>query len=331
MSGFRDIVGHEEIIAHMQGAIRTGRISHAYILDGEPLSGKKTLAEAFAMALLCEGGEDACGTCASCRKVRGHNHPDLLYVQHEKPDTITVGEIRRQLTGSAAIKPYSSRYKIYIVDEAHKMNVQAQNALLKTLEEPPSYVVILLLTANAQSLLPTVRSRCVTLRLRAIPDDKIQKLLMERFHVPDYKAAQCAAFAMGNAGRAADLAASGEFEELKRILTGQMQRIARTRDSELAGLAGELSDYGDYTDEYLDMLLFWFRDTAVCKYTNGGVRLLYAKEEKTLRMQAAALDDAGLSGIFTHIEDARRRLRANGNRELVLTLLYLDIREALAS
>ena len=335
MPGFRDIIGHEEIIAHLKGVIRSERISHAYILDGAPQSGKKMLAEAFAMTLLCEQRDadtgDACGQCPVCRKIRSRNHPDVLYLRHEKPNTISVGDVREQIGDSIAIRPYSSRYKIYIVDEAEKMNVQAQNALLKTLEEPPSYAVLLLLTAHADSFLPTIRSRCVTLRLRTIREDRITGLLTERYQIPSYEAKRCAAFAMGNAGRAVYLASSQEFQELVRIVTGQMERIAKTRDGELALFADELAEYRDYTDEYLDLLLFWFRDVMLCKYTGGHPRLLFDKQKETLYAQAESADDAGLSGIFTSIERARRRIGANVNRELTLELLLLDIKEALAA
>lgn len=335
MPGFRDIIGHEEIIAHLKGAIRTERVSHAYILDGAPQAGKKMLAEAFALSLLCEQRDentgDACGQCPVCKKILGRNHPDILYVQHEKPNTISVGDVREQIGDTAAIRPYSSRYKIYIMDEAEKMNVQAQNALLKTLEEPPYYVVILLLTTNADSFLPTIRSRCVTLRLRTIREDKIIRFLTERYQVPPSEAEKYAAFAMGNAGRAVYLAESQEFHALCRILTGQMRRIGETRDGDLASFVEELADYKDYTGDYLDLLLFWFRDAAVCKYAEESVRLLFAEEEKELYAQAKRLDDAGLSGIFASIEKARRRIAANVNRELTLELLLLDIKGALTA
>lgn len=112
--------------------------------------------------------------CHSCKQAAGKNQPDIIYVSHEKPNTISVDDIRTQLNNDIVIKPYSSKHKIYIVDEAEKMNQQAQNALLKTIEEPPAYAVILLLTTNAESFLPTILSRCVTLNLKAVPDEKIK-------------------------------------------------------------------------------------------------------------------------------------------------------------
>ena len=134
---------------------------------------------------------------------------------HEKPNTISIDDIREQINNDIVIKPYSSKYKIYIVPDADMMSVQAQNALLKTIEEPPAYAVILLLTENAEILLPTIRSRCVMLKLRNIKDQLIKKYLMEQMEIPDYKADVCVAFAQGNMGRAIMLATSEHFNEIK--------------------------------------------------------------------------------------------------------------------
>ena len=136
MAGFKDIIGHKQIIEHLENAIKMDKVSHAYIFNGADKSGKKMLAEAFAMALQCENQENKpCMECRSCKQAMDHNQPDIIYVSHEKPNTIGVDDIRLQVNNDIVIKPYSSKYKIYIIDEAEKMNIQAQNALLKTIEE----------------------------------------------------------------------------------------------------------------------------------------------------------------------------------------------------
>ena len=205
MAGFKDIVGNEQIIEHLQNAISMGKVSHAYIINGPQLSGKMMIAEAFARALQCEKeGTDGCGECKSC-----HQADD------QKPNNISVDDIRTQLNNDIVIKPYSSKYKIYIVDEAEKMNQQAQNALLKTIEEPPAYAVIMLLTTNADSFLQTIRSRCITLNMKSVKDEVIKAYLMNEKHIPDYQADISAAFAQGIVGKAVKLASSDEFNELK--------------------------------------------------------------------------------------------------------------------
>lgn len=138
MAGFHDIIGHEKIKEHLQKAIGYQRVSHAYILSGEEGMGRKTIAKAFAMTLLCEKhGTEPCMECHSCKQFLSGNHPDVIWVTHEKPASIGVDDVRIQINDTVSIRPYSSPYKIYLVDEAEKMTVQAQNALLKTIEEPP--------------------------------------------------------------------------------------------------------------------------------------------------------------------------------------------------
>ena len=185
-------------------------------LPGEKGAGKKTVAEAFAAALQCESSQDRpCGVCHSCRQAAGGNHPDIITVTHEKLTSIGVEDVRSSLWGICRSGLIMGRYKVYIVPEAEKLTVQAQNALLKTIEEPPSYAVVLLLTDNEQILLDTIRSRCVLLQMKPVPDEQVKEYLMEHIQVPDYQADICVAFAQGNIGKAVRLASSEDFNLIK--------------------------------------------------------------------------------------------------------------------
>ena len=133
MGGFKDVIGHNEIIEYIQNAVKMDKVSHAYIMNGQKGSGKKMLADLFARTLQCEGeGVEPCGECRSCKQADGNNQPDIIKVTHEKPNSISVDDIRTQVNNDILIKPYSSKYKIYIIPEADKMTVQAQNCLLYT-------------------------------------------------------------------------------------------------------------------------------------------------------------------------------------------------------
>ena len=115
MVGFKDVIGHEHLIEHLQSAIAMGKVSHAYIFDGEKGAGKNFLADIFAATLQCErAGSEPCGECTSCKQADGRNHPDIIRISHEKPNTISVDDIRQQLCGDIMIKPYKGPYKIYI-------------------------------------------------------------------------------------------------------------------------------------------------------------------------------------------------------------------------
>lgn len=328
MAGFEDIVGHEQIIEHLKNAISMGKVSHAYILNGPDLSGKKMLADAFARALQCEENDPAgCGKCKSCKQAEDYNQPDIIYVQHEKPNLIGVDDIRAQLNNSIAIKPYSSKYKVYIVDEAEKMNQQAQNALLKTIEEPPAYGIILLLTTNADSFLPTILSRCITLNIKTVKDEIIKNYLMTEKGIPDYQADICTAFAQGNVGKAIKLASSDEFKELKASAVQLMKRIDDIELYELGGAVKQITDYKLEIQDYFDLMMIWFRDVLYMKATNDANNLIFKDEVYDIKKQAAKHSYNGIEVILEALEKAKIRLNANVNFDLTIELLLLTIKE----
>lgn len=328
MAGFADIIGHNQIVDHLKNAIRMGKVSHAYILNGESNAGKMMLAEAFAMALQCEAGkEESCMNCRSCHQAAEHNQPDIIYLTHEKPNVISVDDIRHQLNNDIVIKPYSSKYKIYIVDEAEKMNPQAQNALLKTIEEPPAYAVILLLTTNADAFLPTILSRCITLNLKSVNEDLIKEYLMRKYQIPDYQADVCAAFAQGNVGKAIQLASSGEFNELKAEALSVVKKLEDMDLYELNGCIKQINDYKSKISEYFDLLTLWFRDVLYMKATNDVNNLIFKDEVYDIKKQAAKRSYAGIGNILQALEQSRVRLNANVNFDLVIELLLLTIKE----
>lgn len=339
MAGFKEILGHEQLIEHLQNAIATDKVSHAYILNGPDLSGKMMLAEAFAQTLQCEknaalsaegqlsGRPEPCMECRSCKQAEGRNQPDILYLRHDKPNTITVDDIRNQVNNDIVIKPYSSRYKIYIIDEAEKMNVQAQNALLKTIEEPPAYAVILLLTTNAESFLPTILSRCVLLNLKAVPDEKIREYLMRQYQIPDYQADVCVAFAQGTVGKAIRLASSERFGELK---AAALQLIRRLDDIDLYEMGEAVKQIGEYKleiSDYFELMVVWYRDVLIYKATKDVNSLIFKDEVYEIKRKAERSSYNGLEQIIKALHKAQIRLNANVNFDLVLELLLLTIKE----
>lgn len=328
MAGFKDIIGHKQIIEHLENAIQMDKVSHAYIFNGPDKSGKMMLSEAFAMALQCENQENKpCMECHSCKQAMDHNQPDIIYVSHEKPNTIGVDDIRTQVNNDIVIKPYSSKYKIYIIDEAEKMNIQAQNALLKTIEEPPAYAVILLLTTNADSFLPTILSRCITLNLKAVKSDVIKTYLMDQYQIPDYQADVCAAFAQGNVGKAIQLASSDDFNELKASALQLLKRLDDIELYEMTAAVKQISDYKLQINDYFDLMMIWFRDILYMKATNDVNGLIFKDEVYDIKKQAAKRSYNGVEAILEALSKAKLRLNANVNFDLVIELLLLTIKE----
>ena len=306
MAGFKAILGHEQIIEHLQNAVTMDKVSHAYIINGPDKSGKMMLAEAFAQTLECEKLEDVvknaaqpsdvepCMECHSCKQAMTKNQPDIIYVRHEKPNTISVDDIRTQVNNDIVIKPYSSRYKIYMIDEAEKMNEQAQNALLKTIEEPPAYAILILLTTNAAAFLPTILSRCV---------------------------------AQGNVGKAIQLASSEEFNELKGAV---LQLIKRLRDIDLYEMTEAVKQIATYKlsiNDYFDLMMVWYRDVLLFKATGDVNGLIFKDEVYDIKRQAEKSSYSGIETILEALRKAQIRLNANVNFDLTMELLLLTIKE----
>lgn len=207
------------------------------------------------------------------------------------------------------------------------MTVQAQNAILKTLEEPPEYVVVLLLTTNVNSLLPTIVSRCVVLNMKPVADSLVRKYLMEQLQVPDYKADICVAFARGNIGKAKLLASSEDFENVKAEAVSLLKYIQDMELNEILAAIKKINDYKLEVSDYLDIIAVWYRDVLLFKATSDANHLVFREEIQTLRKIAGRCSYEGIESVIEALEKAKSRLKANVNFELTMELLMLEIKE----
>lgn len=329
MSKFKDIVGQEQLKEHLENAIRLNKVSHAYIINGERSSGKEFIAKTFAAALQCENRNDTepCEECHSCKQAQSGNHPDIIFISHEKPNTISVDDIRSQINGDVAIKPYSGPKKIYIMNEGEKMTVQAQNALLKTLEEPPEYAVIIILTSNVNAFLPTIISRCVVLNMKPVKDAQIKQFLMEEMEIPSYKADVCVAFARGNVGKARLLAKSEEFDKVKEEAITLLKYIGDMEIHEIVAAIKKINEYKFDVNDYMDILSIWYRDVLLFKATHDANHLIFREEIQYIRKVADKSTYEGIETIIDALEKSKQRLNANVNFDLTMELLLLTIKE----
>ena len=178
--GFEKLLGNEHIKANLEMSLEKGHISHFYLISGPEGSGKHTLADLLAAAILCQGAHKPCGSCTPCRKVREKVHPDYITIDDPEKKTVPV-DLIREARADIYIQPNESEHKIYLFPRAQDMGLPGQNALLKVLEEPPSYGVFILLTTNADALLPTVRSRCTELRMQPLPGNLLREILEQEY------------------------------------------------------------------------------------------------------------------------------------------------------
>lgn len=328
MANYSDIIGHEDIVKHFKNSIELGKVSHAYILNGEKGSGKKTMASIVAKSLQCEeGGPDPCGKCHSCIQAESGNQPDIIWVKHESPNNISVDEIRQQIVNDVDLKPYSSRYKIYIVPDAQLMNQQAQNALLKTLEEPPEYAIIMLLANSISKFLPTVLSRSLVLNFKPVEPLQLVEYLTSTLGIDQRKARFCTDFAQGNLGKAVRLAISPEYND---ILEDSVRILRRIQDMEMDDIVTAVKNLAKYkldVTDYMDIMIMWFRDILMVKISNSPNKLLFKDEYSVMKKQASKMSYEGVEEVLRALNKVKIRLEANVNFDIAMELLLLTIKE----
>lgn len=336
---FQNVIGKETVIKHLTTAVLQKKLSHAYIFQGEDGSGKLLVAKIFAKALQCEKIQTAlaegkelsdinpCCQCASCKKADSGNHPDIRILTHEKA-SIGVDDIRIQINQDIQIKPYEGKYKIYIIPDAERMTEQAENALLKTIEEPPGYAMLLLLTDNIYRILPTIQSRCVQIPFKPVAPELVKQYLIEQHHIPDYLAETSAHFSQGNIGRAVRYAINEEFLEVKEHVLHLLRYIDEMSVHEVIAAVKKLAGHKGEINDYIDLMLLWYRDVLMLKVTNNPNLLIYSQEIKWLREQSKIRSYENIETIIEAMGTAKMRIRANVNFDTAVELMVLKIKDS---
>lgn len=319
------VIGHHREIKNLQKAIREGNISHSYLFEGREGIGKLRLAKEFAKTLLCErGGEVYCDLCNSCLKFNRDNHPDFKLISGEGR-LIKKAEID-EIVDAVKHGPFESDRKIFIINNAHLMNKESMNGLLKTLEEPPGFLNIILVTSRPEELLPTIRSRCQALGLRPLSDQEVLDFILENYKILPKEARIISKLAKGSLGQALKMLEGGEILELRKKIIAMIDRI-------LAGdraLIYQSEDFfeanKDRIDDILNMMLYWFRDLAIYKETNNPSFLINEDKEDIFRKQIL-MDFSKIDKIIADIEETKRNIRANVNYPLSIEMMLLNIQE----
>ncbi len=325
-----DIIGEEQIKEYFKGAIEQNKVSHSYIYEGETGCGKKLLAYAFAKLLQCEEGKtESCGKCKSCIQADNANHPDIITVTHEKPTVIGVDEVRTQLVSDIGIKPYSSRYKIYIIPDAELMTKEAQNAILKTIEEPPAYGIIMLLTTNAGKFLPTIISRCVKLTVKPVDNRKVYDYLDQHYDLDEETLRFATEYAFGNIGKACRCVESEDFVRIKQMCFDMLKNISMWEIPDIIFSVKEAAKEKVYIDDLFDIMTMWFRDVLVLKVTRNPNKVIIRDMYSVMNKQAQVVSYEGIEDILGAIDIAKARVEANVSLDTILELLLFRIKEHL--
>lgn len=326
-NNFSQIVGHKEIIDHLKTSIAHKRINHAYIFDGVYGIGKSTIAKAFAKTLNCEeGGTESCGHCTSCKTFDEDNNPDIIYVTHDKKD-ITVSDVRNQILKNITIKPYRNRYKIFIIPEADKMNILAQNAFLKTFEEPPEYGIFLLLCENYNKFLVTILSRCIMFKLHPLPYNAVADYLVKNMDLTQDVSQLYSIYSQGSIGKALELANSDEFRDIRDTAIETAVKLEDADMIELYSLVDILKEQKGFIDKILEIMYLMYRDALVMKSTGSQKNIIQKDKIPQTEIIAKKATISQLINRCDAINDTRFKLSHNGNTQLLLETLFFKIKE----
>ncbi len=321
---FSQVAGQEEIKASLIKSINNNQISHCYIFEGPKGMGKYELALIFAQSLLCEKFiSNPCNECLSCVKMNSENHPDLHVINHEE-GTIKREEID-ELIESIYKKPYESERKIYIIKAAHEMTVQAANTFLKTLEEPPGDSVVILLTTNVNLLLPTIVSRCQTIKFRNVSRETIKSYLKENCSASDEDASIAAEYSGGILNKAVNIINGNDDILNKRTeIINLFDKIINSDSEIIYELENYFEDKKDNIDIFIENTMIWIRDIMFVQ--NNMDELMINKDFNWLaKIHGQSMKrDSNLIELMQKTSD---NIKSNVNYKLAIDNMLLKIQE----
>lgn len=320
------IIGHDWAVHMLQEHLSQEQVRHAYLFTGPAGVGRRTLALQFARAINCTRPPEPggfCGTCRSCTQIEKMQHPDLSVIQAEKRGGSLLIDQVRTLQHTLSLSPYESRYRIALILRFEEATISAQNALLKTLEEAPGQVILLLTASDAESLLPTIVSRCEELRLRSMPLEMLEKMLVERWNTPEDEARRLAHISGGRLGMALRFHQEPDLLETRLELAGDAFRLLENNRKERFAYVERNFKDKERMRWTLEVWSSVWRDVML---SAGGaitpkVNLDHAGEIDTLGFKVGFEKAAALTAALEH---GQEQLNANVNTRLLVENLLLE-------
>jgi DNA polymerase-3 subunit delta' len=320
-------VGHEAIIELLDNSLRNDRLSHAYLFIGPAHVGKMTLAVNLAQALNCENDDKPCGTCNSCQRILNSKHADVQIIDLAGKTEISIDQIR-ELERYASLKPFEGRSRVFIIDNADFMSSEAANCLLKTLEEPPPFVYMILLSTSEKTILSTILSRCQKLELRPIAISAIEHALTERYGAKPEDAHVLARLSSGCMGWAVETSVNADAISHRKELLESLVNIAKAdrleKFSYSASMASKFSKNRAEVQKLLSLWISWWRDLLLIK---GDCREIITNidHQETLFREEAYYDIIDIRNFIISLIQAGTLLKNNANPRLVLDVLILSM------
>ena len=321
------VIGHEKAVRLLERGLKSEKLAHAYLFVGPPHVGKMTLALNLAQALNCDDDERPCGRCSQCQRIAERKHADVQVIGLDGRVEIGIDYIR-EMQHAASLKPFEGRHRVFIIDGAEHLSHEAANCLLKTLEEPPPQVELILLAVNERLLLPTVLSRCQKLTLRPLPIPVIEQVLIERWKVASQRAKILARLSSGCLGWALAAFTDEHILSQRSERLGTLIQLASAGKEErfayAAQLANQFSRDREAVRDVLCLWIGWWRDLLLIKGRCGDFTA-NVDQEATLYREAEVYSLREIKGFIHSLEQAMEQLDQNANPRLVLEVLMLSM------
>ena len=324
--------GQERIIGFLKDSIRRGSLAHAYLFTGPPHVGKMALAIDLARALNCPDSNAPCGSCHTCKRIVESKYPDVTIINknsgrdpkdRKKNTEISIDTIREFLQKGSSLPPYEGKYKIFIIDDANLMSMEAANCLLKTLEEPPQHILIVLLTSEEKLLLPTVISRCQKFELKPVSVAEIESRLADR-DIPQEKVKLLSRLSGGCLGWALTAANDESYLKGRELRLDEFSAlITRNWDERLTYIQQLPSDRNN-VEEILQLWLLYCRDVMLIKY-NCDVTVSNLDRMQDLKSWSNMLTVFEIKGFINSLNEALSYLTYNANVHMLFEVLMLDM------
>lgn len=324
---FDSIIGQKDILLNLKKSIENGRVGHAYIFNGPAGIGKKTVARAFAGILLCcnRKGSGACGECVPCRLYKEGSNPDFMGIEAQGA-SIGVDAIR-QMQEDIIKKPLYSPRKVYLISEAENMTVQAQNCLLKTLEEPPGYAVIILTTSGYDALLETLRSRSARYDFRKNSEEEVREALIRNFGTGTEDMDFIVSYSDGIIGKALEMAGSEGFSDLRDNTVDILFKIRKSGLYSIFEIYRFFEENKNRIDTILDIMLSIYRDMLVLRKTGNEYMLINSDKKDIIINNIQKFSVEKLLSNINTIEIARKNIRQNANFQLSIEVMLMELQE----